>query len=85
MFYAYIIHSERIDRDYIGSTDDLQRRLEDHNAGRTPSTRRKGPWSLRWSKGFVTRSEALAEEKRLKARKSRVYLEQLISGISRAG
>ena len=80
MFFTYIIYSQRIDRYYIGSTDDLQRRLDDHNSGRTPSTRKKGPWMLRWSKEFATRSEALAEEKRLKARKSRAYLEQLISG-----
>jgi len=80
MFYTYIIFSERIDRYYIGSTDDLQRRLSDHNSGRTPSTRHKGPWVLKWSKEFPTCSEALAEEKRLKSRKSRVNLEQLISG-----
>jgi len=81
MYHTYIIYSEGIDRYYIGSTDDLQRRLNDHNTGRTPSTRLKGPWTLKWSRAFTTRSEAMAEEKRLKAKKSRTYLEYLISKV----
>jgi len=80
MFYTYIIYSERIDRYYIGSTEHLDQRLNDHNNGRTPSTKKKGPWALKWSKEFATRSEALAEERRLKAMKSRIYLEQVIGG-----
>ena len=80
MFYTYIIYSECIDRYYIGSTENLDRRLNDHNGGRTSSTRGKGPWTLKWSKQFSTRSEAVSEENRLKARKSRIYLEQLIGG-----
>ncbi len=79
MFYCYVIYSERIDRYYIGSTEDIGRRLNDHNTGRNPSTKQKGPWVLKWSKEFPTRAEAMVEEKRLKSRKSRTFLEQLIA------
>ena len=81
MYHTYILYSEHIDRYYIGSTDDLLRRLNDHNTGRTSSTKHKGPWTLKWSREFETRSEAMAEEKRLKAKKSRTYLEYLISMV----
>ncbi|ELR71799.1 hypothetical protein C900_02384 [Fulvivirga imtechensis AK7] len=37
-------------------------------------------WELKWSKTFVTRSEALQAERFLKKKKSRKYLEYIISG-----
>jgi putative endonuclease len=39
MYYIYILFSLKTNKYYVGSTDDLQRRLKHHNGGSTPSTK----------------------------------------------
>ena len=39
MYYIYILFSLKTNKYYIGSTDDLARRLKHHNGGSTPSTK----------------------------------------------
>ena len=78
MHYCYIIYSNTRDRYYIGACKDIHRRLDDHNNSRTPSTKSGKPWVLKWHKEFETRALAMAEERRLKQKKSRKYLEYLI-------
>ena len=61
--YLYILFSEKIDRFYVGSTDDLESRLKRHNAGNTPSTKAGAPlWELKYSEEYPTRSEACKRE-----------------------
>ena len=78
MFFTYIIYSATLDKYYIGSTQDLDLRLKDHNNSRSKFTRRGKPWVLKWSCSFSTRTEAVREEIRIKKMKSRKYIEQLI-------
>jgi putative endonuclease len=35
-YYVYVIYSERLDKFYIGTTDDISRRLEEHNSAHYP-------------------------------------------------
>lgn len=35
MYWVYIIYSSTIDKFYTGQTDDMERRLEEHNRGKT--------------------------------------------------
>ena len=56
-------------RYYIGLTDDLQRRLRDHNGGTSKWTRGKGPWNRVWQQGPLTLSEARKLESELKRQK----------------
>ena len=79
MFYTYIIYSTTIDKYYIGQCEDLEKRLSDHNNSRSTYTKKGKPWALKWSKQSATRSEAIAEERRIKKKKSRKYVEWLIS------
>jgi len=52
---------------YVGHTDDLERRIAQHEAGETPGfVRDHLPVKLVWSEAFSTREEALAMERRLK-------------------
>jgi len=46
MWYVYILKSERDGRLYVGSTDDLKRRLREHGAGQCQSTRHRRPLHL---------------------------------------
>ena len=38
MWYVYILESEKDDKHYIGSSNDLKRRIEEHNKGIVEST-----------------------------------------------
>ena len=44
MATVYILQSLKTGRYYIGSTTDMAQRLQNHNAGRTPSTKAYVPW-----------------------------------------
>ncbi|MCB9356268.1 MAG: GIY-YIG nuclease family protein [Lewinellaceae bacterium] len=79
MYSVYILYSLTLDRYYIGNCEHLERRIQDHNTGHSGYTRRGIPWELKWSKTFVSRREAMAEENRIKRKKSRKYVEYLIS------
>jgi len=73
-FFVYIIQNPK-GRSYIGQTSDLQQRLERHNSGKVFWTKSKRPWKLVFTQQFETRSEAVAEERRLKALKSSKAIE----------
>jgi len=46
MYFVYILKSERFDRFYVGMTQDINRRLKEHNLGRGKSTKGYKPWKL---------------------------------------
>lgn len=64
---------------YIGSTSDLERRLAEHNRGKTTSTRyARGSWKLIYSERYETSGEALAREKVIKSYKGGEALKKLL-------
>jgi putative endonuclease len=79
MWKVYIIYSEKIDRYYTGITDDIEWRLERHNQGWGRYTKRGIPWKVVYTEDFATKSDALKREREIKNRKSRNYIENLIS------
>jgi putative endonuclease len=79
MWFLYILYSSKRDKFYIGSTNDLQRRLNEHNNRHTPSTRGGEPWNLVYHEEFENKSDARKRERAIKAKKSRTYIEFLIS------
>ena len=79
MYKTYILYSNSINKYYIGSCENLEKRFNDHNTGRSSFTKTGMPWVLKWSKSFEMRSDAQKEEYRIKAKKSRKYIEFLIS------
>jgi len=62
MFYCYILYSEKIDKYYIGSTGNLEGRLQRHNTSNHGFTSTGKPWGLKYSEGFKTKAEALQRE-----------------------
>ena len=78
-YFIYILHSDKFDHYYIGSTADPDERLARHNAGATLSTKSSRPWKIVYSEPFPSKTEALKREIYLKRMKSRTYLENLIS------
>ena len=78
MYFTYILYSAKLDKYYIGSTDNLERRLKEHNRGKSNFTRTGIPWSLVYSETYETRQEAYHCEMKIKNRKSKEYIEKLI-------
>jgi putative endonuclease len=79
MWQVYIIYSEKIDRYYTGSTENLSWRLERHNQGWGRYTKRGIPWKIVYTESFANKTDALSRERELKKLKSRKYIEQLIN------
>jgi len=81
MFHVYILYSESADKYYIGHTDNVQRRLEEHNnADKNSYTSRYRPWTIKGS--FIisdSRSEARRVENYLKRLRSRKFIERLLA------
>jgi putative endonuclease len=78
-FVTYILYSSKIDKYYIGSTENLEKRLENHNLGKSTFTSRGIPWLLVYFEEFSNRSDSLKREKEIKNKKSRKYIEYLIA------
>ena len=74
----YILQSEKSGKYYIGSTDNLEKRLIRHNKGYSKYTKNKGPFKIAYKEEFQTRSEAKKREYYLKSLKSKVAIEKLI-------
>ena len=77
-FYVYILYSRKLDKYYIGQTNDLGDRFIRHNQGRSKSTKGGRHWLLVYAKQFRTRSDAAKFEYHIKKQKSRSYIEKLI-------
>ena len=74
MFYIYILRSQQTQRYYVGSTEDVDKRLDQHNSGKSISTRAGVPWEIIHTERFETRSDAVLRERKIKARGIARYL-----------
>lgn len=77
-FGVYILESQKNNRYYVGSTDNIDRRIKEHNIGKVLCTRNLRPWII---KGFIQCSnltEARSSEYRLKKYKRKDILEKVI-------
>jgi putative endonuclease len=64
---------------YVGTSKNVETRLEQHNRGAGRSTRARRPWRLIYTEEHNTRSEAGRREREIKKQKSRSYIESIIS------
>lgn len=66
MYYVYILKSSRDELLYVGSTDNLRRRLSEHNNGKVRSTKSRIPFSLRYYEAYASEKDARMREVQLK-------------------
>ncbi|MBI9086392.1 MAG: GIY-YIG nuclease family protein [Desulfobacterales bacterium] len=71
-YHVYILQSQSTGRYYCGHTDDLARRIHQHNdpdyRGSRTTKVFQGPWELVWSQALEIRGEAMRAERRIKKR-----------------
>ena len=78
-YCVYILYSPKLDRYYIGMTDDLYKRLSHHNHPIDPMkfTSRGLPWEIFLSLPCQSKPQALKLERLIKSKKSSVFIENL--------
>jgi putative endonuclease len=66
IYWVYILQSQLNDSFYKGHTDELLRRIEEHNSGKVTYTRKFIPWDLVWYTSIPSKTEAYELELKLK-------------------
>ena len=69
MVYRVYVIQNREGKFYIGLSDDVVRRVEEHNSGQSRWTKGRGPWTIVWQSDELSLSEARKLENRLKRQK----------------
>lgn len=77
-FYVYMLQSKQTDRFYVGYTDNLIRRVKEHNLGLNQSTKQYKPWTLIYYEACRNRDDAKRREKYLKTSKGRRLLKRRV-------
>jgi predicted GIY-YIG superfamily endonuclease len=81
MWKVYILKSEKKRWYYVGSTNDVSRRINEHNMGKVFATRNFVPLTNVYIKNFETEKEAREFERRIK--KQRLLKEEIIRSIEK--
>jgi len=66
MYYVYLLKSKKIKRTYIGYTQDLRKRLDEHNSGKVTSTKAYIPFMLVYYEAYKEEFDARRREIELK-------------------
>jgi putative endonuclease len=78
LFFVYILRSAQSGKFYTRQTNDLDRRMQEHNDplhnDRKYTTRNTGPWELLHREVYATRSEAMKRETWLKSGVGREWI-----------
>ncbi len=73
MHYVYIIWSSKSSDFYFGYTEDLNKRIEEHNDGVSEATAPYAPWKLVWYAGFEHKRVAKDFERYLKTGSGKAF------------
>ena len=79
--FVYILYSLKDHRTYTGSTDNIPRRLKQHQDGLVQSTKNRLPLELLYSEESKSLKDARKREKYLKSASGREKLKSLLKGI----
>ncbi len=74
-YFTYVLYSKNLSKHYVGSTSDVDKRVVEHNSGKSKFTCRAKDWELVKSYEFVEKSDALKLEIKIKNRGCRRFLE----------
>lgn len=76
-FYVYVLESKKFDKElYIGYTDDLIKRLKEHNQGLNQSTKPYRPWHLIYYEACLNQEDTKRREKYFKTSQGRRLLKR---------
>lgn len=73
-YYIYILHSEKDQNFYVGYTNNLKRRIQEHADGGVPSTKNRRPLKIVYWEGCLNQQDATNREKYLKSAWGKRYI-----------
>ena len=76
-----MLRSKKDQKLYIGWTDNLERRLSQHNNGKVSATKNRVPFELVYFEACSKKKLAIKREKQLKTGFGRAYLKRRLSEI----
>jgi putative endonuclease len=79
MYTLYILHSKKLDWYYVGFTNDLSRRLTEHNRIKGKYTDSGIPWVLVYKESYALKKVAMDREKFIKSQKSKKFITELVA------
>lgn len=77
MYFVYVLISLVYGTRYIGSTQDVNKRLKEHNSGKVRYTKGRKTWKLIYKEEFKTKTEARKRELFLKTGQGRKFLDNI--------
>jgi putative endonuclease len=81
-YYTYVLLSRKDGKRYIGYTNDLKLRFEQHQRGYVESTRYRRPFDLVYYEACLDEEDARRREKYLKTHYGRMYLKKRLKSYS---
>lgn len=81
MFYVYVLKSQKDKKLYIGHTNNLLKRIKEHNRGLVKATEKRKPFKLLYYEASNKLEDAIQREKSLKTGFGRAYLKRRLSDI----
>jgi putative endonuclease len=78
MWYVYIMRSMVDNNLYVGSTNNIRRRLTEHNSGNVDSTKSRMPFSLEAYVAVKDKAKAIELEQYFKTGSGRALLQKRI-------
>jgi len=66
MYYVYVLQSVKNKSIYVGCTSDINKRLREHNEGKSFYTKKHLPWKIIYFEGYCDKYDVFSREKSLK-------------------
>ena len=78
MYYVYVLQSRKDGKRYIGQSDDLRRRISEHENGKLTSTKHRRPIKLIFYEAFSAKEDAIRRERYFKTSKGKSTLDIML-------
>jgi putative endonuclease len=79
MYFTYVLESDQGNHWYFGVTNNINRRISEHNSGKSAHANKYKPWKLRFCASFIDRPCAEKFEKYLKSHAGRAWMSKHLS------
>jgi putative endonuclease len=84
MYYVYVLLSQKDSKFYIGFTNNLKRRMKEHNSGKNISTKSRQPLRLIYYEAHLSEIDAERREGYFKTTRGKSTLRQILRGALRS-
>ena len=78
MYYTYILRSLKDKKLYVGFTEDIQKRFNEHNSGLVKSTKDRIPFELIYYEACLNKLDAIKREKYFKTGFGRRFIKERV-------